>query len=277
MYPEALTYLHCPYCPAARLELLPGARYAADGAIESGTLACASCGRRYEIRAGVADLLPRLSLPDSPTQLTNALAATAWAYERTWRPRALTLLSGESFGYERELPLLVGLAGAERGGLIVDVACSTGLYARALERARGAAPGHVIGVDHALPMLRQARAFARAEGLRISFVRAKAQALPFADGAATTLAMGGSLNEIGDSAAALSELRRALAPAGRCVMMSLVAGATPPGRALQDLLGLGGVEFPSLAELNRRLAAAGLRLRAQWCYRVVVFSLLTLT
>lgn len=275
MYSEALSFLRCPHCPASPLDLLPGARYAADGAISVGALTCANCGRRYAIRVGVADLLPRLSLPNSPAQLTNALPATAWAYERIWRPQALTLLSGEPLGYERELPLLVGLAGTERGGLIVDVACSSGLYARALERARSRAPGHVIGVDHALPMLHQARTFAQAEGLRISFVRAKAQALPLAAGAATTLAMGGSLNEIGDSAAALAELRRTLAPDGRCVMMSLVAGATPAGRAAQRLMGLGGVEFPSLAELNRRLAAAGLRLRAQWRYHVVVFSLLT--
>lgn len=275
MYAEALGYLTCPADPATPLALDDGPGLAADGEIVSGRLRCPACGAVYRIDGGVVDLLGAAPPPDSPAQLTNALPLTAWGYERTWRPRALTLLSGESFGYERELPLIVGLAAPEAGGLIVDVACSNGLYARALERGRGAAAGHVIGVDHALPMLHQARAYARAEGLRITYVRAKAQALPVAPGAATALAMGGSLNEIGDVDRALAELRRALAPGGRCALMCLVRGETAPGQALQLLLGAGGVSFPPLDELNRRLAGAGLRLRAQWRHRVVVFSLLT--
>jgi SAM-dependent methyltransferase len=273
MYPEALRFLTCPRHPVVPLALEPGARHAGD-AVLAGRLRCPTCRRRYPIADGVPDLLGPLALPDSPAQLTNYLAPTAWAYERTWRPRALTLLAGEPFGYDRELPLITGLAEPARGGLVVDVACSNGLYARALERARGAAPGHVIGLDHAMPMLREARARAEAEGLRITYVRAKAQALPFAPGAAAALAMGGSLNEIGDADAALRELRRVLAPAGRLVMMGLVGAEGLPGRALQAALGLGGIAFPPLAELNLRLAAAGLRLRAQWRYGVVVFSLL---
>jgi SAM-dependent methyltransferase/uncharacterized protein YbaR (Trm112 family) len=273
MYLEAIEQLTCPRHPGARLILADGARRAGDGAVERGSLRCPDCGANYPIASGVADLIGPNVRPDSPAQLTNYLAPTAWAYERVWRHRALTLLSGEPFGYERELPLLVGLAAPERPGLIVDVACSNGLYARALARAGAAGP--VIGVDHALPMLREARAYARRDGLRISYVRASAQALPFADGAATALVMGGSLNEIGDAGLALAELRRACAPAGRVALMSLVRGATPPGQALQGLLSFGGVAFPPLEELNRALAAAGLRLRAQWQHRVVVFSLLT--
>jgi SAM-dependent methyltransferase len=277
VYPEALPHLTCPPHPAAPLVLEPGSRAAGDGEIVVGRLRCAACDTRYPIVGGVADLLGRSAIPDSPAQLVNSLPPTAWAYERTWRPRALTLLSGEPFGYERELPLITGLAAPERGGLIVDVACSNGLYARSLERARGAAPGHVVGVDHAMPMLRQARDYARAEGLRISFVRAKAQALPFAPGAVAAAAMGGSLNEIGDAHAALCEIRRTLAADGRLTLMCLVRGETATGRALQRTLGLGGLDLPPLDALNLRLAAAGLRLRAQWRYGAVLFSLLMRT
>lgn len=275
MYPEALAQITCPSHPAARLSLEPGSTADAD-AILAGSLRCPTCQARYRIREGIADLLGPLSLPDSPAQLTNALPVTAWAYERLWRHRALSLLAGEPFGYERELPLIGGLLAPERGGLYIDVACSNGLYARTIARAlpQGGAD-HVIGIDHSMPMLRQARAYAQAEGLRISFVRAKAQRLPLADGSAAGLAMGGSLNEIGDADGALRELARTLAPQGRCVMMGLVRAGTPPGRALQTLLGTGGIAFWPLAELNRRLAAAGLRLRAQWQHRVVVVSLLT--
>lgn len=276
MYPDAVVYLRCPLHRDAPLELEPGGREGRGGELVRGRLRCPACGARYPIEGGVADLLGPLALPDSPAQVANFLPPTAWGYERTWRPRALSLLSGEPFGYERELPLIVGLAAPGRGGLMVDVACSNGLYARALARARGGAEGHVVGVDHAPPMLRQARAYAHAQGLRVSFVRAKAQALPFADGAAAAVTMGGSLNEIGDVDGALAELRRALAPDGRCALMCLVRGETAGGQALQGMLGTGGISFPPLDELNLRLARAGLRLRAQWRHRVVVFSLLTL-
>lgn len=275
MYAEALEFLTCPRHPTTRLTLEPGARYDSRGEIIAGVLRCSACGARYSLRQGVVDLLDPLTFPDNLTQLINALPITAWGYERTWRPHALTLLSGEPFGYERELPLITGMAAPERGGLIVDVACSNGLYARALEHARRNAPGHVIGIDHAFPMLQQARLYAQAEGLRISFVRARAQALPFAAGSANVLAMGGSLNEIGNIPAALRELRRVLAPTGRVAMMCLVRDEQPMGRAVQSVMGLAGVAFPSLDQLNRAFAAAELRLRAQWRYRIVVFSLLT--
>lgn len=274
MYPESLAFLTCPRHPEVRLVLDAGARYAADGAILRGQMGCAVCGARYPIHDGILDLLGPRSLPDSLTQFINSLALTAWGYERLWRGRALTFLAGESFGYNRELPLIAGLAAPNRGGLFVDVACSNGLCARAIERARWGAAGHTIGIDHSLPMLRQARTFARARDLRISYVRAKAQALPISAGSVAGLVMGGSLNEIGDADAALAELRRVLAPDGRCVMMGLGQATTSPGRAIQGVLRVGGVEFWPLPEMNRRLAVAGLRLRAQWQYGVVVFSVL---
>jgi hypothetical protein len=46
------------------------------------------------------------------------------------------------------------------------------------------------------------------------------------------------------------------------------------GRALQGALSSGGLRFWPLERLNRYLDASGLRLVAQWRYRVVVFSLL---
>lgn len=275
MYREALDWLTCPHDPATLLALEPGVQEAMDGEIIGGQVRCPSCSAHYPIVDGVLDLLGPLGLPTSVAQAVNVFPPAAWGYERTWRPRALSMLTGEPFGYDRELPLITGLVAPERGGLIVDVACSNGLYARALERTRYDAPGHVVGVDMAMPMLRQARAYARAERLRISYVRARAQALPFANGAATALAMGGSLNEIGDSAAALREVRRVLAPTGRVALMHLVRDESAAGRALQSFLSLGGVALPPLAEVNHAFAAAGLRLRAQWRYRAVVFSLLT--
>ncbi len=275
MYAEALQGLTCPTHPFEQLQLEQVVRQAEDGELLSARMHCRSCRASYPISNGVLDLLGPLRLPDSITQLTNYLPLTAWGYERFWRPQALTVLSSEQLGYERELPLIVGLTAPDEGGLIIDVACANGLYARALERGRKGAPGHVIGLDHALPMLQQARHYALAEGLRISFVRASAQRLPFAPGMVRAVTMGGSLNEIGDAEQALRELQRVLVSGGRCMLMHLVEAETTAGQNLQKLIGIGGVSFPSLSQVNLSMAGANFRLRAQWRYGVVVFSLLT--
>lgn len=274
MYPEALTYLCCPPCPDTRLFLEPDVQNDKDGAILFGRLCCHACGRLYPIKHGIADMLGSSVFPDSPAQVANDLPVTAWAYERVWRGRALTLLAGEPFGYERELPLITALAAPDRGGLYIDVACSNGLYARALDHHIDHTQGHIVGIDHSLPMLRQGREFARKEQRRISFVRASAQALPFASGSATGVVMGGSLNEIGDLDTCLRAIQRVMASTGRCVLMHLAQAEHVPGQVVQSLLKLGGVDFLPLGDLNIRLQAHGLRLCAQWRYRVVVFSLL---
>jgi ubiquinone/menaquinone biosynthesis C-methylase UbiE len=186
----------------------------------------------------------------------------------------LHLFTGESFGYERELPLITGLTAPERGGLYLDIACSNGLYARSIAQRLDSQQGHVVGIDHALPMLQQARTYAQHSGLRISFVRARAQALPFADGAIAGAVMGGSLNEIGDIHGCLRETRRVLASGGRFSMMHLARAESHAGRLLQRFLSTGGIVFPPLDKQNCQFATNGLRLVAQWRYRVVVFSLL---
>ncbi|WP_028460110.1 class I SAM-dependent methyltransferase [Chloroflexus sp. Y-396-1] len=269
-----LPLLTCPYHPTATLVVAQIDRMI-DGTIITGRLRCSSCAAEYPIADGILDVVGEHH-PTSAAQMVNDLPPAAWAYERTWRPLSLSLLTGEPFPLTRELRLITGLAGAERGGLMIDVGCSNGLYARALERARrqSNASGFVVGVDLSMAMLGEAQRRVRRDGLSITLMRASAQALPFADSTVDVLVMGGTLNEIGDIPAALAEWRRLLRPGGRGVMMSLVQATTLPGRMLQQLLATGGLQFPTLAELNRYFAAAGLRLRAQWQYGVVVFSVL---
>lgn len=270
MYTDALPYLGCPACHAA-LRLQHDIRDSANEII-GGELACAGCQAIYPIRDGIADFLgpPR---PPTPAQVTNEWPLTAWLYERGWRPFALTLLSGEPFSYRRELPLLVELMQPQRGGLFLDVACSNGLYARALTRTLRGAPGHVLGLDHALPMLAQARRFALDAQLRISYARAKAQALPLLAGQAAGVAIGGSLNEIGDLDACLAEVRRVLRPDGRYVAMTLARAATPPGRLFQSAMNLGGITFWQADELAARFATHGLRALDWQQHGLVMFHL----
>lgn len=269
---KLLPYITCPCHRETPLRVEQIGRVV-DGAIETGRLRCSHCATSYPIVDGILDLLGR-QWPGSIAQFVNVLPPAAWAYERTWRPLALSILSGEQFPLERELTLITELAGVERGGLMIDVGCSNGLYARALEQARrrSGVDGFVVGIDLSLPMLQEARQRARRAGLHINFIRASAQALPLASDTANVLVMGGSLNEIGDIPAALTEWRRLLAPRGRGVMMSLAAASGQLGRTFQQALGSGGLQFPTLDELNQHFAQAGLQLRAQWQYGIVVFS-----
>ncbi|NJO04684.1 MAG: class I SAM-dependent methyltransferase [Chloroflexaceae bacterium] len=273
MYPDVLPYLRCPRRPALTLELEPGAQYARDGAIVRGSLRVEDGSRHYAIKDGILDLLGPFELPDSPAQVTNYLPLTAWGYERLWRWRALTLLMGEPFGYDQELPLITGLMQPGRGGLYLDVACSNGLYARTLAQHIGPQHGPVVGFDHSVPMLQQARTYAQRAGLRISYIRAKAQALPIAAGSAAGVCMGGSLNEIGDRMGFLHETRRVLDTRGRLVMMHLTRADQLPGNLLQSFLSTGGIAFPTLDRTNQEVAEAGLHRAAQWRYGVVAFSL----
>ncbi|HWQ13334.1 MAG TPA: methyltransferase domain-containing protein [Roseiflexaceae bacterium] len=274
MYAEALPHMRCPACCGALRLSHPA--HDAGREIVGGALLCEGCGAAYPVRDGIADFLgpPR---PPSLTQRINELPAAAWVYERAWRPFALTLLARQRFPYRRELPLMVALARPERGGLFLDVACSNGLYARALTRAARRSPGvpplHVIGVDHALPMLREARRLARLAGLRITYVRAKAQALPVASCAASGVTIGGSLNEIGDLDDCLAEVRRTLAPGGCFVAMTLMRAGTPAGRALQAGMRWAGVVFWTAEELAGHFERHGLETSHREQHGIVLFSL----
>jgi ubiquinone/menaquinone biosynthesis C-methylase UbiE len=184
----------------------------------------------------------------------------------------LGLLSGQPFPLRDELRLVRALLAPERGGLVLDVACSTGLYARV---CAAAAPYAVVAaVDHSAAMLRETQRRARRAGSRISCVRAAAQALPFPAGTATAYGMGGSLNEIGDIDTMLAEAHRVLRNDGRFISMHLLAAESSWGRALQRVLSTGGIVFPHGSRLREQFAVAGLRRVAEWRWRVVAVNLL---
>jgi ubiquinone/menaquinone biosynthesis C-methylase UbiE/uncharacterized protein YbaR (Trm112 family) len=269
VYTDLLSYLRCSSCHD--MLALEQPEQDSAGEIIAGRLRCVACAACYPIRDGVADFLGR-PRPPSAAQVVNELPPTAWVYERLWRPFALSLLTGERFTYQRELPLIAALAEAQRGGLYLDIACSNGLYARAMARTMGSAAGHVAAIEHSFPMLAQGRRFARDAGLRISFVRARAQALPIAAGAVAGVVIGGSLNEIGDLDTCLAEVQRTLARDGRFVAMTLTRAGTPAGRAIQGMVGLGGILFWTPNELVAHFTDHGLRTVGSWRYGIVLFT-----
>jgi SAM-dependent methyltransferase len=237
-------------------------------------IACAQDAVCFPIRDGILDLLPHAP-PLSLAQWSNTLWPSARFYEQIWRVRALSLVTGEPFPIAREMALVNRWLVPERGGRFVDIGTSHGLHARNIARAlreHGAA-GSVIALDTAFPMLRRARQLILARGYTtIDLVRARAQALPLPSGSVDGVVNGGTFNEMGAHAEALAEVRRVLRPGGRFVMVNLLAGRTPAGRALQRLLDASGITFPTMDETNALLTGAGMTITDQERYGAALFT-----
>jgi SAM-dependent methyltransferase len=229
--------LACPWCMAPDLTSVRPPPKA--GRIIDGSLNCANCGKTTEVRSGIWHAMGPHTMHRTVAQFSNVLPPVPQLYERVWRKRSLSLLSREPFPIERELAELTAAMQPGPGRLMVDIACSEGLYAR--ELARNGSP--VLAIDHSLPFLR--RTALRARELPVAPVHATAQHLPIVTGSLAGAAIGGSMNEIGDQPAAVTESARVLRPGGEWFSMHLEPAQTTVGRIVQRLVRSGGVNFPS--------------------------------
>lgn len=255
MKPELLKLLRCPLS-GQPLALDPQRTTYRHGMLWNGRLT--SPAQTWFIRDGIVDLLaPAASYTGA--QLVNRLPLAAWGYERLWRPHALSLLSGSPLPLNEELALMEQQLAPRRGGVFLDLACSTGLYGRALARDIKPGTGMVICLDHSTAMLQEAARNARSAGVQVALVRANAENLPFADGVFAGVACGGSFNEFDNGDRVISEVRRILQADGRSWWMQAQAAPTLAGRLLQRGLSSGGIRFPSGDALARALRSAGLR------------------
>lgn len=162
---------------------------------------------------------------------------------------------------------LVESAGPRAGERVLDLACGTGIVARSVAPRVGSS-GRVVGLDLNPNMLAVARAAAEREGLIIEWHEGRAEELPFADGLFDHALCQFALMFFADRHAALTELRRVLAPGGQ-VWLSVWQGLDrhPFYRtlhaviervlgmsALQDIFALGDT-----AELYDLMTEAGFR------------------
>jgi SAM-dependent methyltransferase len=217
-------------------------------------LLTAPSGAQSVIDDGVWEAMGKRRPQRSLAQLSNVVPPTPQLYERLWRGRSLSLLSRRPFPLAEELAELTAAINPQAGEVIVDVACSEGLYGRTL--AAGGA--EVLAVDHSEPFLQRTRKHANDLRVSVTAVRALAQYLPFVDGCADAVVMGGSLNEIGDQPGALAEMGRVCRDGGRWFTMSLVTATKFGGKVAQKLAGTGGITFPSRERTIEMAEAAGL-------------------
>ena len=251
------------------LELLEGIEE--SGIITSGRALDPATGETYTIKNGYLNLLGRRIGADNVANLTNFLPGAGPIYEPLWRVHSLTLLTGESFPNKREVEIIADLLRVERGGRVLDLGCSAGLYTRSLA-ARIRDGVDVVGIDISPSMLKEAARRARKLGTTSSFARADAENLPFADASFTGTVCGGSLNEFGDPARTLRERKRVLEPGGRVAIMGILKAQTSRGRRLQRFLSTGGVRFFEPEEVLSLLDHAGLEPDPLQTYNVVFFA-----
>ncbi len=110
------------------------------------------------------------------------------------------------------------LTGGVAGGRVLDIGCGTGRNLALFGKGVRA-----IGVDPCPQSLRQARR--RAPG--VPLVRARAEALPFRDGAFDTVVSGLAFCSVGDVPRGLGEVRRVLKPGGALRMLEHVRSRRP--------------------------------------------------
>jgi SAM-dependent methyltransferase len=245
-----------------------------DGRVIQGS-ALSPEGGLFPVQEGVLNLLPDGVGALSPAQRSNQLWLVARGYEWPWRLNALSLMSGESLPFEQERVILDEMLGVAGDGLWLDLGASTALYGRWLATRVVAQGGEVIALDFAWPMLRVARDRALTEGHpNLSFVRARAEALPFATGSLDGVVSGGTLNEFGDRVGdALQEVARALKPGGAGLFMHLLTAQSRWGRLFQKAaIAPGGIRFWNRDASSRLFEHAGLRVTGMRATGIVAFT-----
>ncbi len=243
-----------------------------NGLPRDGYLVNESAGTVYNIRNGILDLTANLKHSDlTPAGWSNHFFPTPQLYERIWRKRALTILSGENFSVARELNVLNDWVKVQAGEYVIDLGTSTGLYARGITNKFVT----TFAIDLSWGMLREAKKYiGREKWQGIVLMRAAAENLPFHDASMDAIVVGGSFNEMKSIAVAMREANRVTRRGGRMFVMSLSRATNNPARLLQKLARASGIKFPSVNEFNAMANQTGWNVTNQEAKGSVLFSLL---
>jgi len=220
---------------------------------EKEALRCFNCGNSYQILPGnIIDITGRPAAELTLAQRAGQWRMVAWLYDRIWRTRALSVLTGRRFSSRTEIRKILDSVDVARAEVILDNACANAYYGRAAARSmkRLRSRGGVIANDISLPMLRTALSLARKERLddRILFIRSDSQEMPFASGSLDGALCGGSLNEFRHPQRVLAELHRVLKRKAHAGLMMQVASSDRLGYVQRLLGGVSGLAFPTAQE-----------------------------
>ncbi|MFD7031431.1 class I SAM-dependent methyltransferase [Streptomyces sp. NPDC059917] len=177
-----------------------------------------------------------VSTPASTPTTPNTAQAQAWnGYEGAQWARGQDRWDAINDGFNAPLLGAAAIGDLDR---VLDIGCGAGRTTRLA--ARRAHRGHALGLDLSAPMLERARASTDREEVRnASFVRADAQAHPFAPGSFDAAISRYGMTFFADPVAAFANIARALRPGAR---LAFICAAEPAAnewhRALASLRGI---------------------------------------
>jgi SAM-dependent methyltransferase len=229
-------------------------------------------GTEIRVADNIIDALGKRDVRTTMAQNTNFIPFTASLYEDTWRVKSIGILSGQEFSIEDETKRLVDWLEPKSGEWVMDVGCSSAVYARAL--AKAAPDANIVAVDMSRAMMKEARQRALSDALDLYLVRADASDMPYFNASFDRLAMGGTLNELHDAAKVLYECRRVLKTNGKLFMMYLLKAESFAGRVAQKSAELGGISFWTKSEAEALFNRCGFQIERRETLGIVDFVVL---
>ncbi len=213
---------------------------------------CLASGERYPIFHGVVDFLGDEIATPTWTQSIMEQAFYSKFYENIFRPKLTRFVTSRSI--KRDIKLSLFELKLEPDWIVLDLACGTGNYARAIAKSLDEERGFVIAVDISWSMLRKASKYREEEGVvNLHFVRASAEKLPLIDGQMDAAHCTGAFHLFPNKREALKELHRVLKVGGRLVIGTFLQGESSLVRHAQayseQALGFKWFDHDELIEL----------------------------
>jgi SAM-dependent methyltransferase len=258
-------HLKCPNCDRVGTSVITSDHLDCQGAT------CGFCNHEIAIRNGTIDFAEHIPLSDpglNPAQKLMNSRSFAFIYESLlWRPLHTYIASGITLA--QEIRKVFEIAKVRQAQLVVDLACGTGLYARAFA---GALPeADVYGVDISPGMLSQARKVAQRKSLRrLTFVRGDIYKLPFGDHSVNWVHCGGALHLFSELKPLWREIARIVKPGGVFTAQTIVLSKGLIHRIQQWAMRRGRATFFQPDQLVADLNAAGFFSFFHKQYRIIL-------
>jgi ubiquinone/menaquinone biosynthesis C-methylase UbiE/uncharacterized protein YbaR (Trm112 family) len=241
MLSKILPYMRCPRCSCRELNT------------DMSGLACPICKGFYPVKDGILDMLGTgREGVITPFQRLMQMPAIVSVYEKLWRRAGYYLASSRSF--RKEMDTVLQLGKGRSTGLLLDLACGTGIFTRPLA-LQGASI--VVGLDLSRPMLNRAQILLTRERIRnVLLIRGTAFCLPFVDAAFQYVNCCGALHLFDRPDSAVEEIRRVLRPEGHLCVQTTIRPERSAGMAcfLERFIRFG---FFDEAELRQILQGHG--------------------
>lgn len=185
----------------------------------SGGYSCQFCQKTYFIKNDIPNFLtqPESESENPIIKSVGKIDKLAKIYEtRLWYPIVYHIYGGIRIpSVKKTIEKITEMTDAS-GGVVLDVACGTGMYTRSI--AKRAAK--VYGIDISQGMLEQAGKLAKKASLNILLARADVEELPFTDQFFDAACCSGALHLFPDTVKALKEISRVLKPESPLAVMT---------------------------------------------------------